>query len=136
MANASIQSLPVCGRAGIFDTRDVSLGALHANANCCFDPSFCDTTSLCRLHSHSPAKHASRRYANLQLKAMASSGLIGISVTLTLQNPPNTVVEGLVANVNPLTSTLTLQNGKHEYVVVKRLKLTFHQFDFLQLVIA
>lgn len=42
---------------------------------------------------------------------MASSSLIGIPVTLTLHNPPNTVVEGLVANVNPQTSTLTLQNG-------------------------
>ncbi|KAJ4305754.1 enhancer of mRNA decapping [Kalmusia sp. IMI 367209] len=41
---------------------------------------------------------------------MASTGLIGISVTVTLQNPPNTVVEGLVANVNAQTSTLTLQN--------------------------
>ncbi|KAF2689241.1 YjeF_N domain-containing protein [Lentithecium fluviatile CBS 122367] len=41
---------------------------------------------------------------------MASSSLIGIPVTLTLHNPPNTVVEGLVANVNPQTSTLTLQN--------------------------
>ncbi|CAI6332781.1 unnamed protein product [Periconia digitata] len=40
---------------------------------------------------------------------MAAS-LIGISVTVTLQNPPNTIVEGLVANVNPQTSTLTLQN--------------------------
>ncbi|PVI01049.1 hypothetical protein DM02DRAFT_613913 [Periconia macrospinosa] len=39
-----------------------------------------------------------------------ASGLIGISVTVTLQNPPNTIVEGLVANVNPQTSTLTLQN--------------------------
>jgi enhancer of mRNA-decapping protein 3 len=40
-----------------------------------------------------------------------ATALIGISVTVTLQNPPNTVVEGLVANVNPQTSTLTLQNG-------------------------
>lgn len=41
-----------------------------------------------------------------------ATALIGISVTVTLQNPPNTVVEGLVANVNPQTSTLTLQNGE------------------------
>jgi len=40
-----------------------------------------------------------------------ATALIGISVTVTLQNPPNTVVEGLVANVNAQTSTLTLQNG-------------------------
>ncbi|KAL5390582.1 hypothetical protein DPSP01_001657 [Paraphaeosphaeria sporulosa] len=39
-----------------------------------------------------------------------ATALIGISVTVTLQNPPNTVVEGLVANVNAQTSTLTLQN--------------------------
>ncbi|KAF1948514.1 hypothetical protein CC80DRAFT_486042 [Byssothecium circinans] len=42
--------------------------------------------------------------------AIMASGLIGISVTVTLQNPPNTIVEGRVADVNPQTSTLTLQN--------------------------
>lgn len=41
-----------------------------------------------------------------------ASGLIGISVIVTLRNPPNTVVQGLVAAVNPHTSTLTLQNGE------------------------
>ncbi|PSN65826.1 YjeF_N domain-containing protein [Corynespora cassiicola Philippines] len=40
---------------------------------------------------------------------MAAS-LIGISVLVTLQNPPNTVVQGTVAAVNPTTATLTLQN--------------------------
>ncbi|KAF2817735.1 YjeF N-terminal domain-like protein [Mytilinidion resinicola] len=40
---------------------------------------------------------------------MASS-LIGISVILALRNPPNTVVQGRVAHVNPETATLTLQN--------------------------
>jgi enhancer of mRNA-decapping protein 3 len=40
-----------------------------------------------------------------------ATALIGISVSVTLQNPPNTVVEGHVADVNPQTSTLTLQNG-------------------------
>ncbi|KAH3913355.1 mRNA-decapping-enhancer protein 3 [Parastagonospora nodorum] len=40
---------------------------------------------------------------------MASS-LIGISVAVTLQNPPNTVVQGTVAAVNSQTATLTLQN--------------------------
>ncbi|KAF2269896.1 YjeF N-terminal domain-like protein [Lojkania enalia] len=39
-----------------------------------------------------------------------ASGLIGISVIVTLQNPPNTTVHGLVAAVNPQTSTLTLQD--------------------------
>jgi hypothetical protein len=42
---------------------------------------------------------------------MASS-LIGISVAVTLQNPPNTVVQGTVASVNSQTATLTLQNGR------------------------
>jgi enhancer of mRNA-decapping protein 3 len=40
-----------------------------------------------------------------------ASGLIGISVAVTLQNPPNTIVQGTVAAVNSQTSTLTLQNG-------------------------
>ena len=39
-----------------------------------------------------------------------SSGLIGISVAVTLQNPPNTIVHGTVAAVNSQTSTLTLQD--------------------------
>jgi hypothetical protein len=47
-----------------------------------------------------------------RVSAIMASGLIGISVSVTLQNPPNTVVQGLVANVNPQTSTLTLQNGR------------------------
>ncbi|KAF2643996.1 hypothetical protein P280DRAFT_546850 [Massarina eburnea CBS 473.64] len=38
------------------------------------------------------------------------ASLIGISVAVTLRNPPDTVVEGRVADVNPQTSTLTLQN--------------------------
>ncbi|KAF2470069.1 YjeF N-terminal domain-like protein [Lindgomyces ingoldianus] len=40
---------------------------------------------------------------------MASS-LIGISVIITLKNPPNTLLTGIVAAVNPQTSTLTLQD--------------------------
>ncbi|KAH7380230.1 YjeF-related protein N-terminus-domain-containing protein [Phaeosphaeria sp. MPI-PUGE-AT-0046c] len=40
---------------------------------------------------------------------MAAS-LIGISVAVTLQNPPNTIVQGTVAAVNPDTATLILQN--------------------------
>ncbi|KAF2746211.1 hypothetical protein M011DRAFT_495048 [Sporormia fimetaria CBS 119925] len=39
-----------------------------------------------------------------------ASDLIGISVAVTLRNPPNTVVEGLVANINAETSLLTLRN--------------------------
>ncbi|KAF2710132.1 YjeF N-terminal domain-like protein [Pleomassaria siparia CBS 279.74] len=39
-----------------------------------------------------------------------TSGLIGIFVIVTLRNPPNTIVQGLVAAVNPQTSTLTLQD--------------------------
>lgn len=44
--------------------------------------------------------------------ANMASGLIGISVAVTLQNPPNTVVHGTVAAVNSQTSTLTLQDGE------------------------
>ncbi|KAF2005575.1 hypothetical protein P154DRAFT_551348 [Amniculicola lignicola CBS 123094] len=44
------------------------------------------------------------------LAAIMASGLIGISVLVTLRNPPNTQVQGLVAAVNPTTSTLTLRN--------------------------
>jgi hypothetical protein len=44
------------------------------------------------------------------LASMAPS-LIGISVAVTLQNPPNTIVQGTVAAVNSQTATLTLQNG-------------------------
>ncbi|KAF1918437.1 YjeF-related protein N-terminus-domain-containing protein [Ampelomyces quisqualis] len=39
-----------------------------------------------------------------------ASGLIGIAVAVTLQNPPNTIVHGTVADVNSQTSTLILQN--------------------------
>lgn len=66
---------------------------------------------LVALRQLSP-KYAWRSSVTLISAVMASAGLIGIPVTLTLHNPPNTVVEGLVANVNPQTSTLTLQNGK------------------------
>jgi hypothetical protein len=41
---------------------------------------------------------------------MAAS-LIGISVAVTLQHPPNTVVQGTVAAVNAQTATLTLRDG-------------------------
>jgi hypothetical protein len=41
-----------------------------------------------------------------------ASGLIGISVAVTLQNPPDTVVYGTVAAVNSQTATLTLQDGE------------------------
>lgn len=67
---------------------------------------------------------------------MASSGLIGISVTVTLQNPPNTIVEGLVANVNAQTSTLTLQNGARRPPVCSIEELTKHQFIFPRLATA
>jgi enhancer of mRNA-decapping protein 3 len=40
-----------------------------------------------------------------------ASGFIGISVIVTLQNPPNTLVHGVVAAVNPQNATLTLQDG-------------------------
>jgi enhancer of mRNA-decapping protein 3 len=40
-----------------------------------------------------------------------ASAFLGISVAVTLQNPPNTIVQGTVAAVNEQTSTLTLQNG-------------------------
>jgi hypothetical protein len=40
-----------------------------------------------------------------------ASGFIGISVVVTLQNPPNTLVHGVVAAVNPQNATLTLQDG-------------------------
>ncbi|KAF3009761.1 enhancer of mRNA decapping [Curvularia kusanoi] len=39
-----------------------------------------------------------------------ASGFIGISVIVTLQNPPNTLVHGVVAAVNPQNATLTLQD--------------------------
>ncbi|KAJ4376287.1 enhancer of mRNA decapping [Neocucurbitaria cava] len=39
-----------------------------------------------------------------------ASGFVGLSVAVTLQKPPNTVVYGVVAAVNPQTATLTLQN--------------------------
>ncbi|KAF2122906.1 YjeF-related protein N-terminus-domain-containing protein [Lophiotrema nucula] len=39
-----------------------------------------------------------------------ATGLIGIPIIVTLRNPPNTVVQGLVAAVNPQTATLTLQD--------------------------
>jgi len=40
-----------------------------------------------------------------------ASGFVGLTVAVTLQNPPNTVVYGVVAAVNPQTATLTLENG-------------------------
>lgn len=46
---------------------------------------------------------------------MAAS-LIGISVAVTLQNPPNTIVQGTVAAVNPDTATLILRNGEFPYL--------------------
>ncbi|KAH9866134.1 hypothetical protein J1614_008698 [Plenodomus biglobosus] len=39
-----------------------------------------------------------------------ASDFVGLSVTVMLQNPPNTVVHGMVAAINPQTATLTLQN--------------------------
>ncbi|KAH8722709.1 YjeF-related protein N-terminus-domain-containing protein [Phaeosphaeriaceae sp. PMI808] len=42
--------------------------------------------------------------------ASMASGLIGIPVAVTLQHPPNTIVQGTVAAVNAQTATLTLQN--------------------------
>jgi hypothetical protein len=48
-----------------------------------------------------------------------TSGLIGIFVIVTLRNPPNTIVQGLVAAVNPQTSTLTLQDGMEELMSLR-----------------
>lgn len=39
-----------------------------------------------------------------------ASGFVGLAVAVTLQNPPDTIVYGVVAAVNPQTATLTLQN--------------------------
>ncbi|KAF1849299.1 uncharacterized protein K460DRAFT_375964 [Cucurbitaria berberidis CBS 394.84] len=44
------------------------------------------------------------------LSANMASGFVGLSVAVTLQNPPNTIVYGVVAAVNPQTATLTLEN--------------------------
>jgi enhancer of mRNA-decapping protein 3 len=41
-----------------------------------------------------------------------ASAFIGISVVVTLQNPANTLVHGVVAAVNAQNSTLTLQDGE------------------------
>lgn len=40
------------------------------------------------------------------------ASLIGISVAVTLQSPPDTVVQGTVAAVNAQTATLTLRDGR------------------------
>lgn len=40
-----------------------------------------------------------------------ASGFVGLSVAVTLQNPPNMIVYGVVAAVNPQSATLTLQDG-------------------------
>ncbi|KAF1969081.1 hypothetical protein BU23DRAFT_540096 [Bimuria novae-zelandiae CBS 107.79] len=86
-------------RSPALELRKLALTRLHLSPKrhltCCKSP-----TSL---------EHASPRLVNWHIAIMATA-LIGISVTVTLQNPPNTVVEGLVANVNAQTSTLTLQN--------------------------
>lgn len=65
-----------------------------------------------------PARHfggrPSREYPQAPpslLSANMASGFVGLSVAVTLQNPPNTVVYGVVAAVNPQTATLTLENG-------------------------
>jgi len=43
---------------------------------------------------------------------MASQQFIGLTIAVTLNTPPNTVVEGLVAGIDAETSTLALQNGE------------------------
>jgi hypothetical protein len=45
------------------------------------------------------------------LRSAMASAFIGISVVVTLQNPANTLVHGVVAAVNAQNSTLTLQDG-------------------------
>jgi hypothetical protein len=57
----------------------------------------------------------------LVASAMAS-GFIGISVVVTLQNPPNTLVHGVVAAVNPQNATLTLQDGMSHVICRRRYK--------------
>lgn len=49
--------------------------------------------------------------ASARVSSAMASGFIGISVIVTLQNPPNTLVHGVVAAVNPQNATLTLQDG-------------------------
>jgi hypothetical protein len=49
--------------------------------------------------------------ASAPVASAMASGFIGISVIVTLQNPPNTLVHGVVAAVNPQNATLTLQDG-------------------------
>jgi hypothetical protein len=43
---------------------------------------------------------------------------IGLSVVVTLQHPPNTIVYGVVAAVNSATLTLSLQNGALLYLTL------------------
>jgi len=40
-----------------------------------------------------------------------ANNYVGLSVIVMLQHPPNTLVYGLVADINPATATLTLHNG-------------------------
>lgn len=47
-----------------------------------------------------------------------ASGLIGITVFVTLRQPPGTVVQGIVAAVHEQTSTLILNNGMFAILVV------------------
>lgn len=56
-------------------------------------------------------KANTRKAARPHAPATMASGFIGISVIVTLQNPPNTLVHGVVAAVNPQNATLTLQDG-------------------------
>ncbi|KAF2865495.1 YjeF-related protein N-terminus-domain-containing protein [Massariosphaeria phaeospora] len=61
------------------------------------------------LDYNTPSDDATGTLLSFRCTNMAS-GLIGITIVVTLQNPPNTLVQGVVAAVNPQTATLTLQN--------------------------
>lgn len=45
-----------------------------------------------------------------------TTALIGINVLVTLKQPPNTVVQGVVANVIEQTATLVLQDGMYSTI--------------------
>jgi enhancer of mRNA-decapping protein 3 len=41
-----------------------------------------------------------------------AAALIGISVVVALNSPPNTILHGFVSAVNPETTTLELRDGE------------------------
>ena len=60
---------------------------------------------------NSQGSHPEPKVPDWSVFVTMTSGFIGISVIVTLQNPPNTLVHGVVAAVNPQNATLTLQDG-------------------------